>query len=69
MKKIIFLLLVLSCAFYSTAQDFQLGKVTLEELQERQHPKDTAAAAAVLFKNGKNDTLFFLNKRNLYFIP
>ena len=60
MKKIIiFLLLVLSCAFYSTAQDFQLGKVTLEELQERQHPKDTAAAAAVLFKNGKNDTFFF----------
>jgi hypothetical protein len=53
MKKIIFLLLVLSCAFHSTAQDFQLGKVTLEELQERQHPKDTAAVAAVLFKKAR----------------
>jgi hypothetical protein len=49
----------LSFTIIGKAQDFQLGKVTLEELQERQHPKDTAAAAAVLFKNGKNDTFFF----------
>jgi Domain of Unknown Function with PDB structure (DUF3857) len=53
MKKIILLLLVLSGAFHSTAQDFQLGKVKVEELKEKQHPRDTSAVAAVLFKKAR----------------
>ena len=35
------------------AQEFKLGKVTIAELQEKQHPKDTAAVAAILFKTGE----------------
>ena len=53
MKKIILLLLVLSGAFHSTAQDFQLGKVKVEELKEKQHLIDTSAVAAVLFKKAR----------------
>ena len=35
------------------AQDFELGKVSLKELQEKSHSKDTTAAAAVLYSKGK----------------
>ena len=34
------------------AQNRKLGKVTVEELQEKQHPLDTTAAAAILFNEG-----------------
>ncbi|WP_316633279.1 DUF3857 domain-containing protein [uncultured Flavobacterium sp.] len=36
-----------------TAQNYELGKVTIAELQEKSNPKDTAAPAAILFKKGK----------------
>lgn len=36
------------------AQEFKLGKVSIAELQQKVHPKDTAAAAAVLYKKGKS---------------
>jgi hypothetical protein len=36
------------------AQNFELGKVSLAELQEKVHPKDSSAVAAVLFEKGKN---------------
>lgn len=52
-KKIATLLFVLSFAINSKGQDFQLGKVTVEELQEKQHPTDTSAVAAVLFKKAR----------------
>ena len=39
------------CAFGQAK--YELGKVTIEELKEKKHPKDTAAVAAILFKNGK----------------
>ncbi|MDI9313031.1 MAG: hypothetical protein QM535_22665, partial [Limnohabitans sp.] len=35
------------------SQKYELGKVTIDELKEKAHPKDTAAVAAVLFKKGK----------------
>ena len=35
------------------AQDFRLGKVSRQELEEKFHPSDTSAAAAILFKRGK----------------
>ncbi|KLT68053.1 MULTISPECIES: DUF3857 domain-containing protein [Flavobacterium] len=36
-----------------TAQEFKLGKVSIAELEQKVHPKDTAASAAVLYKKGK----------------
>lgn len=34
------------------AQKLELGKVSIEELQEKNHPKDSSAVAAILFKKG-----------------
>lgn len=34
------------------SQELELGKVTIAELEEKHHPKDTAAVAAILFKKG-----------------
>jgi Domain of Unknown Function with PDB structure (DUF3857)/Transglutaminase-like superfamily len=36
----------------SNAQKVDLGKVSLAELQEKEHPKDPSAVAAILFKKG-----------------
>lgn len=36
----------------SFAQKHELGKVTIEELNEKVHPQDTSAVAAILFKKG-----------------
>jgi hypothetical protein len=52
-NKIIF---ILSCLFFcivTNAQDFELGKVSMTELQEKVNPKDTSAVAAFLFQKGK----------------
>ena len=35
------------------AQTFELGKVSITELEEKEHPKDPSASAAILFKKGK----------------
>lgn len=34
-------------------QNFELGKVSVVELQEKAHPKDPSAVAAILYKKGK----------------
>ena len=39
-----------------SAQKYELGKVTVEELMQKSHPQDTAAVAAILFKKA---TTFF----------
>lgn len=44
------------------AQNYELGKVTIAELQEKSNAKDTAAPAAILFKKGR--TFFTYNKKN-----
>lgn len=44
------------------AQTYELGKITIAELQEKINPKDTAAPAAILFKKGK--TFLTYNKDN-----
>ena len=36
----------------TNAQDFRLGKVSIAELQEKSHPIDTSAVAAIIFKTG-----------------
>lgn len=44
------------------AQKSDLGKVTIEELKEKQNPKDTSAPAAILFKKGR--TFFTYNEQS-----
>ena len=51
---IIFLFLTLPF-FEGNAQDFKLGKVSMQELQEKMHPKDSTAVAAILFEKGNVD--------------
>ncbi len=53
MKTKLLIALLFFCSVYANAQNHELGKVTIEELQQKFHPKDTAAVAAVLFKTGK----------------
>ena len=50
MKKLYILLIIFACSLQ--AQTKKLGKVTVEELQQKVHPRDTSAVAAVLFKKG-----------------
>ena len=47
--------IILIILFFNTsyAQKFELGKVSIAELQEKIHPKDTTATAAVLYNVGK----------------
>lgn len=40
--------------FNLTAQEFKLGKVSIAELEQKVHPKDTSAVAAILYKKGKS---------------
>jgi len=55
MKK---LLLALTFLFFGLnsnyAQKRELGNVTIDELKEKSHPKDSSAVAAVLFEKGKS---------------
>lgn len=37
----------------SNAQTYELGKVSIAELEQRVHPKDSSAVAAILYKKGK----------------
>jgi len=48
----VFIFLLLSVSKI-TAQEFKLGKVTIAELQQKVHPKDSSASAAILYKRGK----------------
>ncbi len=52
MKKLIITSLLLISGF-AFAQNYDLGKVTIEELSEKVCPQDTSAVAAVLFNIGK----------------
>ncbi|MES2575156.1 MAG: DUF3857 domain-containing protein [Bacteroidota bacterium] len=50
-KLIIFLFIISFLNIYG--QKFELGKVSISELQEKMHPTDTSAVAAILFKKGE----------------
>ncbi len=52
MKITYFLFLLMGVATSGYAQKFDLGKPSMAELQETQHPKDPSASAAVLFEKG-----------------
>ena len=51
MKKIILALIFPVLVF---AQDYELGKVTIQELNQKKHATDTSAVAAILFSKGKS---------------
>jgi hypothetical protein len=51
-KRIITLFLIVF-VLQTNAQEFKLGKVSVAELEEKVHPNDPAAAAAILFKKGE----------------
>lgn len=40
-------------SFLMTAQKFELGKISKEELEQKHYPLDESAAAAILFQTGK----------------
>lgn len=62
MKKTILLLAVLSTFFTAIqAQKRELGNVTIDELKEKTHTKDSSAVAAFLFNRGKT---YFEYKQN-----
>lgn len=50
LKRILLYTACMAVSLAGYAQEFKLGKVSIEELKERVHPKDTSASAAVLFK-------------------
>ena len=51
-----FIIIFFSLVFFeSNAQEFKLGKVSVEELQEKNHPLDSTAVAAILFEKGAVD--------------
>ncbi|HMI07197.1 MAG TPA: hypothetical protein VK528_06605, partial [Flavobacterium sp.] len=52
-KHLIFLLFVISFSTIS-AQKFDLGKVSIAELEQKEHPKDPSAVAAILFRKGES---------------
>ncbi len=49
-KALLLIILFFSISLFS--QKYELGKVTIDELKEKQHPKDTSAVAAILYKKG-----------------
>lgn len=55
MKSIKLFSLSVVLLFFSkiTAQEFKLGKVSIAELEQKVHPKDSSAVAAVLYKKGR----------------
>lgn len=59
MKKITFILFFILVNTTLKAQDFKLGKVSVKELEEKIHPIDSSAVAAILYKKGS--TKFALN--------
>ena len=47
-------LIVLLCMSKMAAQEFKLGKVSIAELEQKVHPKDSSATAAILYKKGNS---------------
>lgn len=57
-KFLITTIILFLTVFSSNAQDFRLGKVSVGELKEKIHPKDSSAVAAVLFEKAENRFVF-----------
>ncbi|WP_347067995.1 transglutaminase domain-containing protein [Flavobacterium sp. WV_118_3] len=52
-KKLVFQTIVLLLSISAFSQKFDLGKVSVEELKQAEHPKDPKAEAAILYKKGR----------------
>jgi transglutaminase-like putative cysteine protease len=52
-KKVVTRLVLLISISIANAQEFKLGKVSIAELEQKEHPKDPSAVAAILFKKGE----------------
>ena len=52
LKKIVIIVLAIFSGNGLFSQKYELGEVTVEELEEKYHPIDSSASAAVLFKTG-----------------
>ncbi len=61
MTKLFSLSLLLLLITNVTAQEFKLGKVSVAELEQKVHPKDSSAAAAILYKKGKTRIEYDVN--------
>jgi len=61
MKLLNFFIFFLAAGFGASAQEYDLGEVTKAELEEKQHPTDAAAPAAILFSRGKSYMSFSQN--------
>ena len=66
MRGIIFSVLIVICVGKLQAQNYELDKVTKEQLLQKAHPTDTSACAAILFK--KAHTKLFIPKK-MDFLP
>jgi len=53
MKYLKLFVLFVAAAFSAEAQKYELGEVTKAELEEKNHPKDPSASAAILFSKGQ----------------
>lgn len=53
MKSLLTILTLVCITNFSVAQNFKFGKISKEELQEKFHPKDSAAPAAILYRQEK----------------
>ena len=52
-KKLFISLLFIFFLSFLNAQEYKLGKVSIAELEQKEHPKDLSAVAAILFKKGE----------------
>lgn len=55
MKTIFLTLCLLTFINHSNAQDYRFGKVSDEEIQQKTHPTDSSADAAILYREMKTD--------------
>lgn len=62
MKLLVTTILFLSMALSSNAQDFKFGKVSKDELSQTQHPLDSSANAAVLYKS-ENISFYYTDQK------
>lgn len=58
MTRLFVFLLFLVPIVQITAQDFKLGKVSIAELEQKIHPKDSSAPAAILYKKGMSRFIY-----------
>ena len=66
MKKVILTLLIIVITQISFSQNYKLGKVSKEELQEKTYPSDASADAAYLYKNRR--TYFDYNQQQGFIV-